>query len=126
MSATRRRSPSNGAAPRVRARRASLFDIQPGKHKPKLVRTGAIFTVLAAIFLYVIYTKPSIPLISGSGTTGKGDFPYAAAGQPGRTPVRVLGLNVGLVSGISRLPDGRGVQVTMTLDQGSGVKLTRD
>jgi phospholipid/cholesterol/gamma-HCH transport system substrate-binding protein len=38
----------------------------------------------------------------------------------------VLGIDVGLVTGVSRLPNGDGAQVTMTVDQGSGVKLTQD
>jgi virulence factor Mce-like protein len=116
----------NGAASRARLRRPSLFDIQPGRHKPKLVRNGAIFAALVAVFLYVIYTKPSIPLISGGGTTVKADFAYAADVVPGRTPVRVLGIDVGMITGVSPLSGGRGARVTMTLDPGSGVKVTRD
>jgi hypothetical protein len=75
--------------------RRKLFDPQPGLTKPKLLRNGAIFTVFIAVFLYVIYTKPPLPLISSSGTTIKADFAYAADVVPGRTPVRVLGVDVG-------------------------------
>jgi phospholipid/cholesterol/gamma-HCH transport system substrate-binding protein len=103
-----------------------LFDIQPGMHKPKLVRNGAIFTALVAIFLYIIYTKPPLPLITSSGTAIKADFAYAADVVPGRTPVRVLGVDVGTVTGIARMANLRGVQVTMTLNDGSGVKVKQD
>jgi virulence factor Mce-like protein len=106
--------------------RKRLFEIQPGMHKPKLVRNGAIFTVLVAIFLYVIYTKPPLPLISSSATTIKADFAYAADVVPGRTPVRVLGIDVGTVTGISRMASLRGVQVTMTLKDGAGITVKRD
>jgi phospholipid/cholesterol/gamma-HCH transport system substrate-binding protein len=95
-------------------------------HKPKLVRNGAIFVVLAAIFLFIIYTKPPLPLISGGGTTIKADFGYAADVVPGRTPVRVLGVDVGVVTGIARLADQRGVELTMTLNDGSGVTVKQD
>jgi phospholipid/cholesterol/gamma-HCH transport system substrate-binding protein len=95
-------------------------------HKPKLVRNGAIFTALVAIFLYIIYTKPPIPLISSSGTTIKADFAYAADVVPGRTPVRVLGVDVGTVTGIDRMANQRGVQVTMTLNDGTGVTVKQD
>jgi phospholipid/cholesterol/gamma-HCH transport system substrate-binding protein len=107
-------------------RRRRLFEIQPGMHKPKLVRNGALFTVFVAIFLYVIYTKPPFPLISSSGTTVKADFAYAADVVPGRTPVRVLGVDVGTVTGISRMANLRGVQVTMSLHDGSGITVKRD
>jgi phospholipid/cholesterol/gamma-HCH transport system substrate-binding protein len=95
-------------------------------HKPKLVRNGAIFVVLAAIFLFIIYTKPPLPLISGGGATIKADFDYAADVVPGRTPVRVLGVDVGVVTGIARLAGQRGVQLTMTLNDGTGVTVKQD
>jgi phospholipid/cholesterol/gamma-HCH transport system substrate-binding protein len=124
MSATRPTARPNrdGGAPR----RRKLFEIQPGMHKPKLVRNGAIFVVLAAIFLFIIYTKPPLPLISGGGATIKADFDYAADVVPGRTPVRVLGVDVGVVTGIARLAGQRGVQLTMTLNDGTGVTVKQD
>src|ERR1700757_2556480 len=106
--------------------RKKLFDPQPGLNKPKLARNGAIFTAFMAIFLYIIYTKPPLPLISSSGTKVKADFAFAADVVPGRTPVRVLGVDVGVVTGIARTPDGKAVRVTMTLNDGSGVKVKRD
>jgi phospholipid/cholesterol/gamma-HCH transport system substrate-binding protein len=122
----RRNAQRNGDGPGPRIPRKKLFEIQPGMHRPKLVRNGAIFTVFVAIFLYIIYTKPSLPLISSNGTTIKADFAYAADVVPGRTPVRVLGVDVGTVTGISRTANLRGVQVTMTLNDGSGVTVKQD
>lgn len=126
MSATRRNGRERGDAVKPRVPRKKLFEIQPGLHKPKLVRNGAIFTVIVAIFLWIIYTKPSLPLISSSGTTIRADFAYAADVVPGRTPVRVLGVDVGTVTGVARMANLRGVQVTMTLTHGSGVTVKRD
>jgi virulence factor Mce-like protein len=100
-----------------------MFDIQVGRYKPKLVRTGAIFSLFAALFLFIIYTKPSIPFISGGGQTVKADFKYAADIVPGRTPVRVHGVDVGTVTGVAFNPNGPGVQVTMSV---SGVRLHSD
>jgi virulence factor Mce-like protein len=126
MSATGPGARQRGDTGRPRPTRKKLFDIQPGMHKPKLVRNGAIFTVLVAIFLYIIYTKPPLPLIGGGATTIKADFAYAADVVPGRTPVRVLGVDVGTVTGISRMANRRGVQVTIALNDGSGVTVKRD
>jgi phospholipid/cholesterol/gamma-HCH transport system substrate-binding protein len=103
-----------------------MFDVQPGQHKPKLVRNGAIFAALVSIFLWILYTKPSIPFFTSAGTTIKADFAYAADLQPGYTPVRVLGVNVGVVSAVGRATSGRGVQVAMTIDPGKGVIVKQD
>jgi virulence factor Mce-like protein len=100
-------------------RRLRLFDVVPGRHRPKLARNGAIFVLLTAVFLYVIYTKPPLPFGS-SGSKVTANFAYAADIVPGRTPVRVHGVDVGTVSGVSLLPGNRGVQVSMTLDRSEG------
>jgi ABC-type transporter Mla subunit MlaD len=113
----------NGAPAR---RRKRLFDIEPGKYKPKLVRNGAIFTAFILVFLYVIYTKPSVPLLSSSGTTVKAELAYAANVRPGYTPVRVLGVDVGQVTGVERAPSGRGVRITLAIDDGKGVHVKQD
>jgi virulence factor Mce-like protein len=126
MTATGRRTRSRADAARPRARRSSMFDVQPGQHKPKLVRNGAIFAALISIFLWILYTKPSIPFFTSGGSTIKADFAYAADLQPGYTPVRVLGVNVGVVSAVSRAPSGRGVQVAMTIEPGKGVIVKQD
>jgi len=130
MTATRHSSPSgNGTPPTPPGpprRRTRMFDIQPGKHKPKLVRNGAIFTAFVLVFLWVIYTKPSIPLLSGGGTTVKAELAYAANVRPGYTPVRVLGVDVGQVTGVDRAPSGRGVRLTLTIEPGKGVSVKQD
>jgi ABC-type transporter Mla subunit MlaD len=117
----------NGTVDRPAARRRGphLLDIVPGQHRPKLVRNGAIFAALAAIFLYVIYTKPPLPF-SSSGTAIKADFKYAADVVPGRTPVRVDGVDVGLVTGQAPLPGSRGVELTLTLNQHPGFTVKED
>jgi phospholipid/cholesterol/gamma-HCH transport system substrate-binding protein len=103
-----------------------MFDIVPGQYQPRRIRTGAIFTVFVAIFLYIIYTKPSIPLLSGGGTAVKADFAYAANIRPGYTPVRVLGVDVGQVTGLKRGPNARGAELTLTIDPGKGVSVRQD
>jgi ABC-type transporter Mla subunit MlaD len=132
---TGRRSPTNGQLPDglvpngqvpKAARRASLFDIVPGKHRPNRVRTGAFFTLFVLVFLWVLYTKPSIPLLSGGGTTVKADLAYAANVRPGYTPVRVLGVDVGQVTDVQRSPSGRGVRLTINIDSGKGVSMHED
>ena len=107
-------------------RRGSMFDIQVGRYKPKLGRNGAIFCAFAAIFLFIIYTKPSIPFLSGGGQTVTADFAYAADIVPGRTPVREYGVEVGTVSGVQRNPNGSGVQVKLSINSGSGARLHSD
>jgi phospholipid/cholesterol/gamma-HCH transport system substrate-binding protein len=103
-----------------------MFDPQVGAHKPKLVRNGAIFCAFALIFLYIIYTKPSLPFLSGGGDTVTADFAYAADVVPGRTPVDMYGVVVGVVTGVQRSPSGHGVRLTMTINPGSGVRLHSD
>jgi len=114
-----------GSTSARRVRGIRLFDIVPGRHKPKRARNGAIFIVITAIFLYVIYTKPPLPF-GGSGTTVTADFSYAADVVPGRTPVRVDGVDVGTVSGVSLLGSGHGVRVTMTLNDNPGFTVKQD
>jgi virulence factor Mce-like protein len=103
-----------------------MFDIVPGQHRPNRIRTGAFFTLFIVVFLWIIYTKPSIPVLSGGGKDFKADFAYAANVRPGYTPVRVLGVDVGQVTGVAREPSGRGVRLTMTIDPGKGVSLHSD
>ena len=99
------------------------FQIVPGRHRPKRVRTGAIFVVVIGIFVWVLYTKPGLPFVSAGGHTLSADFGYAANVQPGYTPVRVHGVDVGAVTGVSRAPSGRGVRVKMRINDGTGVQL---
>lgn len=102
------------------------IDLRPGQHKPKTRRNGAIALVLVSIFLYTIYTKPSIPFLSGGGRTLTAQFVAGTNVRPGYTPVRVHGINVGQVTSIKRGPNHRGAIVKMTLDKGVKVDLHSD
>ena len=101
------------------------FEIVPGQHRPRRIRTGAIFVAVIAIFLWILYTKPSIPFVSGGGHTLTADFAYGANVQPVSTPVRYHGVDVGAVTSVGRAPSGRGVRVKMNITK-SGVHLHRD
>jgi ABC-type transporter Mla subunit MlaD len=107
-------------------RMGSRFDYKPGKHRPKTVRTGAIAVALTSIFLYTIYTRPSVPFLSGGGQELKAEFAFGANVRPGYTPVRVHGVEVGQVTKIVRAPSGRGAIVTMKLKKGEDVGLKTD
>lgn len=102
------------------------FDIAPGRHRPRTVRAGAIFVALTSIFLYVIYTRPSVPFFSGGGMEVKAEFAFGANVRPGYTPVRMRGVEVGQVTKIERAPSGRGAIVTMRITEEDEVKLKQD
>ena len=104
----------------------SFFDPSPGMSRPNRVRTGAIFVAFIAIFVWILYTKPSVPFLSGGGTELKAELASAANVRPGYTPVRVHGVEVGQVTEIERGPSGRGAIITMKLEDGSGVDLKQD
>jgi len=102
------------------------FDHAPGLLRPNRVRTGAIFAAFSLIFCWAIYTRPSVPFLAKSGTKLTAEFAYASNLYPGRTPVRVNGVDVGLVKKVERGEGGRGVIVEMQIDDGRGVHLHRD
>lgn len=102
------------------------FDIAPGRHRPRTVRAGAIFVALTSIFLYVIYTRPSVPFFSGGGMEVKAEFAFGANVRPGYTPVRMRGVEVGQVTKIERAPSGRGAIVTMRITEEDEVELKQD
>lgn len=102
------------------------FDFAPGQYRPNKVRTGAIFCAFIAIFLYTIYTRPSVPFFGADGTEVKAEFAFGANVRPGYTPVRVQGVEVGQVTDIERGPKGRGAIVTMKITQDDDVKLKQD
>ncbi len=111
---------------RARRGRSPLFEIQPGQHRPKHVRNGAIFVVAIALFLWIIYTRPTIPGLGKGGTEVTADVSNGANVRPGYTPVRVQGVDVGQVTKVERSPSGRGVRVTFRVDDGTGVEVKRD
>jgi len=102
------------------------FDPIPGQARHNRLRLGAIATVATMFFLWVIYTKPTLPGLGKDGDTYVADFGYASNLYPGRTPVRVHGVEVGLVKSVERGPGGRGVRVELQVDDGRGVKLHED
>lgn len=102
------------------------FDFAPGQYRPNKARTGAIFCAFIAIFLYTIYTRPSVPFLGGDGTEVKAEFAFGANVRPGYTPVRVQGVEVGQVTDIERSPKGRGAIVTMKITEEDDVKLKQD
>lgn len=102
------------------------FDLRPGQHRPNTIRNGAISVALVSVFLFTIYTKPSVPFLSGGGQKVTAAFVAGTNVRPGYTPVRVHGVNVGQVTKIKRGPNGRGAIVTVTLDKGSHVQLHQD
>jgi virulence factor Mce-like protein len=113
---------SNGRSSRGRATR--MFDPKPGRARPRVIRTGAIFTAITLVFLWIIYTKPTI--LPSGGSEVKVEMANGANIRPGYTPVRVSGVEVGQVSSIERAPTHRGVLVTLHIEDGTGVEMKRD
>lgn len=108
------------------ARIGGRFDYRPGQYRPNTVRTGAIAVAIVSIFLYTIYTRPSVPFLSGGGKTLKAEFAFGANVRPGYTPVRVHGVEIGQVTKIQRLSTGRGALVTMKIKKGQDLDLRQD
>lgn len=102
------------------------FDLKPGQHKPKVIRNGTITVVLASLFVFTIYTKPSVPFLSGGGKELKAEFVAGTNVRPGYTPVRVHGVQVGQVTDIKRGANDRGAIITMTLDKGTKLDIRDD
>ncbi|WP_320671809.1 MlaD family protein [Patulibacter defluvii] len=111
---------------RTRRSGRGRFEIQPGQHRPKHVRNGAFFVAFVAVFLWVIYTKPTVPGFGTSGTEVTADVASGANVRPGYTPVRVQGVDVGQVTGVERAPSGRGVRISFRVDDGKGVAVKQD
>jgi virulence factor Mce-like protein len=76
--------------------------------------------------LFILYTKPSIPLLSGGGTEYAAEVDSGVNIRPGRTPVRVAGVDVGQVTDVKRNPSGRGALVEFRVDDGMGVEVKQD
>ncbi len=92
-------------------------EFQPGMYKPRHMRNGLIFLAGVLLFFYFIYSGGHIPFQPKGGYTIKADFTTAANVQPGKTPVRVRGVEIGKVDKVERQPGGRGVTVTMRIDK---------
>lgn len=99
----------------------------PGLHRPRNVRNGLILLGIAAAVLFYAYSGGKVPFAPKGGYTVKAAFATAANVQPGKTPVRVKGVEVGEVEKVERGPDDRGVIVTMRIDkQKDEFKLKKD
>lgn len=89
------------------------------RNRPRTVyMTGAIFLLVAALGVTVLYYKPSIMTALRSGDTITAEFPsnYHARLWPNETKVKVAGLIEGVVSSIDYTPQGR-ARVSMKVDQ---------
>ncbi|MCW3041725.1 MAG: hypothetical protein JWM31_3630 [Solirubrobacterales bacterium] len=104
----------------------SRFEQVPGMARDRHTRNGLI--VLAVVFacMYYAYTSGTIPFLPKGGTVVTAEFATAANVTPGKTPVRVAGVNVGEVEKVERLPNGRGVKVKMRIEDGKGVNVRKD
>jgi virulence factor Mce-like protein len=113
---------SDARQPRGRVSR--MFDPKPGRARPRVIRTGAIFSAITLVFLWIIYTKPNI--LPSGGTNVKVEMADGANIRPGYTPVRVSGVEVGQVTSVERAPTHRGVLVNLKIEDGTGVDVKRD
>ena len=76
--------------------------------------------IVGGLLLWAMaFTGGLAGLLSGSGTTLKADF-ASVEDIVVNDPVRIEGVEVGSVSGVTRDPDGRGATVTMNLDSSAG------
>jgi virulence factor Mce-like protein len=103
-----------------------LFDRTPGQFRPHLVIRGVVVVAIFAAIMLVLYGR-GIPFLGGGGKTVKAIFASAPLNaRPGKTPVRVRGVDVGQVTAVQRAPDGQGVLVTMQLSDTRGYTLHSD
>jgi virulence factor Mce-like protein len=103
-----------------------LFDRPPGQFRPNLVVRGLVVVAIFGALMLILYGR-GIPFMSGGGQTVKAIFASAPLNaRPGKTPVRVRGVNIGQVTAVQRAPGGDGVLVTMQLDDARGYALHQD
>jgi virulence factor Mce-like protein len=93
-----------------------MFEVVPGRYKPRLARRGAVFLLILGIIVYCAYSQ-SLPFGGSGGYTVKALFNDAAylRGNPGATPVRVAGVDVGYVQSYVVAPGGGAALVTMRI-----------
>lgn len=104
----------------------SRFEQVPGQARERHTRNGIIVLVILFAVLYFAYSSGNIPFLPKGGTVVTADFANAANVTPGKTPVRVAGVDVGKVEKVERLPNGRGVRIKMRIEDGKGVHLRKD
>jgi virulence factor Mce-like protein len=105
--------------------RFSRFEFVPGRARDRHTRNGIIVLAAFGLLLYFGYSSGNIPFKPKGGHLVTAEFATAANVTPGKTPVRVAGVDVGEVEKLERLAGGRGVKVTMRITD-DGVKLRRD
>jgi phospholipid/cholesterol/gamma-HCH transport system substrate-binding protein len=98
-----------------------FLDPVASKNSARPTRTGAI-VLIAGLLLIVLVVTNSVPFIdSQSGYTVKADF-ASFNGVNTRTPVRVDGVDVGVVTGIGAAPDAlRSSQLNLLITNSSVV-----
>jgi virulence factor Mce-like protein len=106
----------------------ALFkEFQPGLHAPRHMRNGLILLAVVGAALFYAYSGGKVPFAPKGGYTVKARFATAANVTPGKTPVRVDGVEVGEVEKVERAPGNRGVVLTMRINkEEDGFKLQRD
>jgi virulence factor Mce-like protein len=103
----------------------SRFELVPGSARDRHTRNGLIVLGVFGALLYYGYSSGNIPFLPKGGRLVTAEFTTAANVTPGKTPVRVAGVNVGEVEKVQRIPGRRGVRITMRIED-DGVKLRRD
>lgn len=104
----------------------SRFAVAPGRHRPKVLRNGALLFGLLLVVLYASYSR-SIPLLPKGGEVLKAEFRDAANVRKG-TAVRIRGVDVGTVDSVGSSGEGAGrlAVVKMRVDEGDAEVLRRD
>lgn len=100
------------------------FTYQPGMHRAKPLRNGAILLVILGLLLWAGYTR-SIPFLPKGGQEVEARFANATQVQSG-TVVRVAGVDVGKVEDVRRERGRRGAVVAMRIDGDQDVDLKSD
>jgi virulence factor Mce-like protein len=103
-----------------------LFDRTPGQFRPRLVIRGVVVVAIFAVIMLVLYGR-GVPFLGGGGETVKAVFASAPLNaRPGKTPVRVRGVDVGQVTAVQRAPGGHGGLMSMQLSDTHGYALHSD
>lgn len=84
-----------------------IIDPIVARQQPRPLRSGAILLALIGLAVYMALTH-NIPIINGKpGDRLRADFAYANQVLPQQTPVRVNGVEVGVVDKVEAGPDPR-------------------
>ena len=92
---------------RLGSRLRDLVDPVQSRHRPAPLRNGIVLAGLTALAVYMAVAH-DIPFINGKpGERLRADFAFANQVVPGQTPVRVDGVEVGMVDAVGPGPDPR-------------------